>query len=638
MTVPATIDVGLFALSVAIATLASYAAFEIVERIRVNRGTMQAIWILGGAVAMGVAFWGSQYIGMLASGMPQSAHLYLIVMQLSRIAAMIVSGLALYVAALGPLDRRSRFLASLAIAAGVVFAHSIAIAATAVAPSHISVYWPVVLLEYALTCGFAIICLALVARLRTLSGRPAFAMRLLAALTLSASISTLLFSGRYSLPITYLGEPQRFVGLDQYLVAIVAIVAFVFAAGSIAAARMDRRLRGERARSKRLEDLYTRQKRTALALQRALLPSDLPLVDGVTFSWSYVPSTIEDGVGGDWFDAFVLDDGRVALSIGDAAGHDTRSVIAMNIARQALRSGALLDEADPAAVLAHVNRVLLHSSDAALVTAIYGVLDPMTLRFAYACAGHPPPIRARVGTHAAMIPGAGSGLPMGLFPDAPATTMTLDLNADDVLVFFTDGVIERERNIISGIAALERAVEVVAATGEPDTAAALDRAIFGEGPRPDDAAIMTVRLDPVQREIDVRLPAIPGNVRRVRSAMRRFISHLDIDEALASAILLASGEAVANAVEHAYAGMKAPGDMLVRARSGNAGVEIVVEDFGCWSTSAGDPLRGRGLALMHELATIASIEAASTGTIVRLDFAFAPVAQAGRGDGVAAAR
>ena len=638
MTVPATIDVGLFALSVAIATLASYAAFEIVERIRVNRGTMQAIWILGGAVAMGVAFWGSQYIGMLASGMPQSAHLYLIVMQLSRIAAMIVSGLALYVAALGPLDRRSRFLASLAIAAGVVFAHSIAIAATAVAPSHISVYWPVVLLEYALTCGFAIICLALVARLRTLSGRPAFAMRLLAALTLSASISTLLFSGRYSLPVTYLGEPQRSVGLDQYLVAIVAIVAFVFAAGSIAAARMDRRLRGERARSKRLEDLYTRQKRTALALQRALLPSDLPLVDGVTFSWSYVPSTIEDGVGGDWFDAFVLDDGRVALSIGDAAGHDTRSVIAMNIARQALRSGALLDEADPAAVLAHVNRVLLHSSDAALVTAIYGVLDPMTLRFAYACAGHPPPIRARVGTHAAMIPGAGSGLPMGLFPDAPATTMTLDLNADDVLVFFTDGVIERERNIISGIAALERAVEVVAATGEPDTAAALDRAIFGEGPRPDDAAIMTVRLDPVQREIDVRLPAIPGNVRRVRSAMRRFISHLDIDEALASAILLASGEAVANAVEHAYAGMNAPGDMLVRARSGNAGVEIVVEDFGCWSTSAGDPLRGRGLALMHELATIASIEAASTGTIVRLDFAFAPVAQAGRGDGVAAAR
>jgi len=635
VTVPASIDVGLFALSVAIATLASYAAFEIVERIRASNGTLQTIWVVAGAVAVGVAFWGSQYIGMQAYGMPQSAHRYPIVMQLSRVAAMIVAGLALYVAALSPLDRRSRVAASLAIAAGVVFAHSIAIAATAVAPSRITIDWPVILLEYALAFGFALLCFAVVVRQRALSGRPAFAMRLLAASILSTSISSLLISGRYSLPITYLGKPQQLVGLDRYLVAIVGLVAIVFAAGSIAAARMDRRLRGERERSKRLEDLYTRQKRTALALQRALLPSALPLVDGMTFSWSYVPSTIEDGVGGDWFDAFVLDDGRVALSIGDAAGHDTHAVIAMNIARQALRSGALLEAADPAAVLAHANRVLLHSGDAALVTAIYGVLDPMTLRFEYACAGHPAPIRARAGARAAMIPGAGTGLPMGLFPEAPATTMTLDLCADDLLVFFTDGVIERERNIISGIAALEHAADVVTATGAPDIAAFLDRAIFGDGPRPDDAAIMTVRLDPALREIDVRLDALPGNVRRVRSAMRRFISQLGIDEERAAAILLASGEAVANAVEHAYADRSVPGDMLVRARSGDGGIQIVVEDFGRWASGPGDPLRGRGLALMHELATVASVEQASTGTIVRLAFARAPV---DREAGVAAAR
>lgn len=638
MTVPHSIDIGLFALSVAITMLASYAAFEIVDRIRASSGTMQTVWIVGGAVTLGVAFWATQYIGMLAYGMAQSAHLYLIVTQLARVAAMMVAGLALYVAALSPLDPRSRFWASLLIAAGVVFAHSIAIAATALQPSQISVNWPVILLEYALTFGAAIVCLALVVRLRALSGRPALAMRLLATLILSMSISSLLISGRYSLPITYLGEARQFVGLDHYFIALLAIVAIVFATASIAAARVERRLRGERARSQRLEDLYTRQKRTALALQRALLPSDLPFVDGVTFSWSYVPSTIEDGVGGDWFDAFVLDDGRVALSIGDAAGHDTRAVIAMNIARQALRSAALLEAADPAAVLAHVNRVLLHSSDAALVTATYGVLDPMTLRFEYACAGHPPPIRTGAGMRAAMIPGAGTGLPLGLFPDPPATTLTLDLNADDMLVFFTDGVIERERNIIAGIAALEHEADVVAATGAPDTAAFLDRTIFGAGPRPDDAAIMTVRLDPARREIDLRLPAVPWNVRRVRCAMRRFISHLGIDEALAAAILLASGEAVANAVEHAYAGRKQPGDVLVRARSGSGGIEIVVEDFGRWSSGAGDPLRGRGLALMHQLATAASVEQASTGTIVRLDFAVAPVAPADRDDGVAAAR
>jgi NO-binding membrane sensor protein with MHYT domain/anti-sigma regulatory factor (Ser/Thr protein kinase) len=629
-------DGGFFALSVAIAVLSAYAAFEIVDRIRGNRGTIQVIWIIGGAVAMGVAFWSAQYVGMIAFGMAQ-AHLYFVAAQLSRILSMIVAGAALYVAALSPLDRRSRLASGFAIAAGVVFAHGIAIASTAARPSRISIAWGAVLLEYAMTVIFALVCLSVVARLRTLTGRRAFGIRLLAAGLLATSISLLLFLGRIALRVTYVGNPADLVQLDRYLIAIIALVGVVLAGGSLAAARVDRRIRGERARARKLEDLYTRQKRTALALQRALLPTEPPAVDGVTFSWSYVPSTVEDGVGGDWFDAFVLDDGRVALSIGDAAGHDTQAVIAMNIARQALRNAAL-DHGDPTSVLAHANRVLLHSKEPSLVTAVYGLLDPMTLTFEYACAGHPPPVRARAGTRAAMIAGIGTGIPLGLFADAPSKTLVLDLCPEDVLIFFTDGVIERERDLIGGLAALERAADVIAATGAPEAATLLDRAIFGNGPRPDDAAIMTVRLEPALREIDLRVPAVPKNVGRIRTAVRRFIDSNEVGEEVAHAILLASGEAVANAVEHAYADIDEPGDVLVRVRVDGDCAEVVIEDFGHWGSGASDADRGRGLGLMHELASSASVEHASSGTIVRLSFSFVHPHAPERNGAVATAR
>jgi len=628
------VDARLFALSFAISLIAAYASFEIVERIRVNTGARQGIWVVGGAVTIGVSFWSSHELGTLAFGMSQP--FFMLAAQLSRIVAIVAAGIALYAAALSPLEGRLRFVHSVTLAVGVVLAHSIAIASTAARYAHLTIDWAYVLLECAIMTAFAFVCFGLARQLRTLSGTRAFVTRLVAATLLATSITLLLFTGRHSLPIVAVDGHSAFAPLDRYLIAIIALVGIVLSSGSIGAARFDRRIRGERARSRTLEDLYTRQKRTTLALQRALLPSELPVVDGVAFSWSYVPSTVEDGVGGDWFDAFVLDDGRVALSIGDAAGHDTHAVIAMNIARQALRNAAL-DRGDPSTVLARANRVLLQSGDTSLVTAVYGLLDPIALTFEYACAGHPPPIRACTGTSAAMIAGAGTGIPLGLFPNALCTTLVLELVPGDMLVFYTDGVIERERDVIAGIALLERATDALAATGAPDTAPLLDRAIFGTGPRPDDSAIMTVRLESARRELDLRVPAVPQNVGRIRAAMRRFIDQLGVDGEIAFAMLLASGEAVANAVEHAY-GTDEPGDLAIRARSDGQRAEVVVEDFGTWGSGASDPARGRGLALMRDLAAAASVERASTGTIVRLTFAIASHAAPEPDQAVAAPR
>jgi NO-binding membrane sensor protein with MHYT domain/anti-sigma regulatory factor (Ser/Thr protein kinase) len=629
---PASIDTGLLAISLAIGLTASYGAFEIVDRARASRGTSQIVWIISGALAMGIAFWAMQYIGMLAYGLPQATQLYAVLTALSRLVAIAVAGSAIVIAALNPLDRTTRILGSLLLGPGIVLAHLIGIAATATHAAHVEVSWPFTVLTLAIAVTDVALCFALIKRLREVHGPAAFGLRVIAALTLSLGIGAIHLSGMLSLRISYEGAQRVPVGFNQYLIAAVATVALLLSIAAIVAARFDRLISGERARSAKLQDLYTRERRTALALQRALLPSSLPVVEGLTFSWSYVPSSAEAGVGGDWFDAFSLDDGRVALSIGDAVGHDTTAVIAMNVVRQALRSAAV-DRSDPAAVLSHANRVLFKSGDVSLVTAIFGVLDPTTLAFEYACAGHPPPIAATAEGEAKMLPGVGSGVPLGLFDDAVVPTQRVQLAPGGMLALFTDGVIERERDAIEGITVFERAVGAIALAGTPDAARVLDRTILGEGERADDAAIMTISLAPVLAALDLRLPATPPSVPQARVAMRRFIAGLGISEDLGYAMLVASGEAFSNAVEHAYADHLEPAGVMLRAHRLGAQVEIVVEDHGRWRPGHNDSDRGRGVEIMRALASSLEIDDAPTGTRLRLRFALTepslPYAQAG---------
>jgi anti-sigma regulatory factor (Ser/Thr protein kinase) len=266
--------------------------------------------------------------------------------------------------------------------------------------------------------------------------------------------------------------------------------------------------------------------------------------------------------------------------------------------------------------------VLLASDDASLVTAIFGVLDPVTLAFEYGCAGHPPPIVTTADGRANVLPGIGSSVPLGVFPGVEPPLQRVQLAPGAMLTLFTDGVIERERDVISGIAALERTTEAIALAGTPEAARALDRAIFGEGEdeRADDAAIMTVTLAPVVAHVDVRLRAAPESVAEARVAMRRFIAGLGVPEDVAYAMLLSAGEAVSNAVEHAYADHTEPETIDLRARRRGDGVEITVEDRGRWRPGSGDPERGRGIALMRAFASSIEIDDVECGTRVLLRF------------------
>jgi len=88
--------------------------------------------------------------------------------------------------------------------------------------------------------------------------------------------------------------------------------------------------------------VYAREHHVADTLQRALLPERLPVDERLAFDAAYLPGAEEAIVGGDWYDAFRIPDGRIAFSIGDVAGHGLRAAIVMGEVRQAFRAAALI--------------------------------------------------------------------------------------------------------------------------------------------------------------------------------------------------------------------------------------------------------------------------------------------------------
>jgi len=350
----------------------------------------------------------------------------------------------------------------------------------------------------------------------------------------------------------------------------------------------------------------------------ALLPTEMPIVDGLRLSASYVPGSI--GGGGNFYDAFFLDDGTVAVAIGDTAGHGLTAVATMNVARQAIRN-AFFDGAKPADALRRVNRVLVRNGSQAIVTAVAGIIDPATLQFRYACAGHLPPILAADDGTYALLPRPSSDLALGVLPHHVTTDITVVLPVGGLLALYTDGCVAVDRDADAGTRAFGEAL-VEARTLKPARAAvAIDRAIFGNRDRADDAAIVTIAPEPTLEHVDVRLPAESASAPLARNALRRFFAASHLGERRIYDALVAVGEAVSNAIEHAYAG-RPNHTFSVRARYEGLSCVVLVEDEGTWRHDGDTP--GRGIELMRTLSDECSIEHGPHGTTVLLRFALAP--------------
>ncbi len=236
--------------------------------------------------------------------------------------------------------------------------------------------------------------------------------------------------------------------------------------------------------------LYEREREIAAEFQRAALPISLPQVADVHFAGIYVPANNRELLGGDWYDALRLSDGRIVVSIGDVAGSGLSAAVIMSSMRQVIRGVAQV-YADPIAMLDAADRTLKIEHPDMFVTAFVGVFDPVARTLTHASAGHPSPLLRDV-TGAVTALGS-SGLPLGLRVRGETAAVTL-LPTSALVVFYSDGLIEAEHDIIRGYDRLIAAISQSQIANSSNPAAALYRAVLKAGSN-DDVVVLTLRLD-----------------------------------------------------------------------------------------------------------------------------------------------
>ena len=179
---------------------------------------------------------------------------------------------------------------------------------------------------------------------------------------------------------------------------------------------MGRRLHGRaRERTVAEEALRAREaeeREIAIGLQRALLPGRLATLPRLAFAARYEAGSDVLEVGGDWYDAFALPDGRVGLTVGDVVGHGLAAAAAMGQLRTALAALAQ-HAAGPGELLTRLEGFLLRSGTTDFATVCYAVLDPSTGVLDYASAGHPPMLLVTASGETHLLDGAQSAPPDG---------------------------------------------------------------------------------------------------------------------------------------------------------------------------------------------------------------------------------
>jgi PAS domain S-box-containing protein len=195
--------------------------------------------------------------------------------------------------------------------------------------------------------------------------------------------------------------------------------------------------------------LYEREHTTAETLQRSLLPDSLPTVPGIILEARCLPVTRNMEIGGDWYDAFRLPDGRLAVATGDVMGKGLTAAAGMGRVRNALRALALTDPR-PAAVLAGLDR-LFHATEQEeqVTTVAYLVVDPVTGDGIAGNAGHLPPLLLSA-DGAPRLDTTAAGTPLGWA--SPRQQYAFHLPPGNTVVLYSDGLVEnRKRGLDAGL-------------------------------------------------------------------------------------------------------------------------------------------------------------------------------------------
>jgi PAS domain S-box-containing protein len=362
-----------------------------------------------------------------------------------------------------------------------------------------------------------------------------------------------------------------------------------------------------------LRRVYEREHRVAETLQRSLLPEKLPQIEGVALAARYLPAGAGTAVGGDWYDAAELPDGRLALVVGDVVGHGLRAAAVMGQLRNAFRAYAIV-ESSPSEILARLNRLAMSSDEGVMATLLYLALDRDTGEVSYASAGHPPALLLT--PEGTQYLEGGRSMPVGAAEIATFREERTTLPLDSTLLLYTDGLVEQRGTPLDDRFA---DLAAAAAAGSGDLEKLCDEILAGVlgGAEPtDDVALLAVRPDPVDpRHFDLTLPAEPEVLSRLRRRLGRFLHAAGASEDETYEVTLTISEAAGNAIEHAYG----PGDASFRVQAAveDGELVVVVRDSGRWREPRGEN-RGRGLRIIEGLMERVEVERGAHGTAVRM--------------------
>ncbi len=349
-------------------------------------------------------------------------------------------------------------------------------------------------------------------------------------------------------------------------------------------------------------------------LQRSLLPASLPELRDISTAARYFPGAAGAEVGGDWYDVIQLSDAKVGLIVGDVVGRGVRAASFMAKLRTTLFVCAVEVE-QPAEVLARVNTLMPRLTSSHIATVVYCVFDPARSEVTFASAGHLPPLIVDERGEAAFAEVNGS-LPLGALLLTRYETYKAPLTRGSTLLLYTDGLIERRDQSIRQRLGLLRSV-CASAPSEPEPFCdQIVSSMTDGGSIDDDVALLALRVLPTPAErIDLEVPASPESVPLVRDQVRLWLQQNDSDPREAYRVLVACGEACANAIEHAYGPTK--GTLRLSGTVSHDVVNLTVEDRGEWRIPRDDD-RGRGLGIMKSLMGSVEIESGNRGTRVVL--------------------
>ncbi|WP_421740240.1 SpoIIE family protein phosphatase [Cellulomonas sp.] len=232
--------------------------------------------------------------------------------------------------------------------------------------------------------------------------------------------------------------------------------------------------------------MFDQKASVAHELQHALLTTNLPPDDRFTVVTEYRPGVQALEVGGDWYDAFLLDDDVLAVAVGDVVGRGLHAATAMGQLRSAVRAVAG-PGVGPAELVRRLDRFVARAGVGFMATLAYAEIDLTTGRVRYACAGHLPPLRFPAHGAPAFL-WEGRSTPLGV--RSVRTEAEVDLDPADLLMLYTDGLVERRgRPLLDG---LEDLAESGAALRESSVSALVTGLLTHAGDERDDVCVLVV--------------------------------------------------------------------------------------------------------------------------------------------------